>query len=321
MANRVLMLTHTDLDGLSCAVIARLFRLPITWFKTRDYPELFDMNGDLSVHGTFDFVYVTDLNVSQKMIDSLNKKADDYLIFDHHLGSREFHDGERIFVDTEKSGTELLFDYLSKGKRTPHLWQEYATIVSVYDLWKTEHPKRGVAEDLNRVYFRMLNYKKDPSDFTRYQKFLTVQLRKLQRSQAREFYFTDYEQERIQEAKRKEEDEYQKALQTLQKRYDEKGYAFGIYKGKSKVSYVCNRILTDNPDLYYVVNVNTWPDGVSGKLSVRSRDDFDVTSLQSINGHVNAGGGEVSKRRAEQLFDGTRYEVGYEEVKHEQQDS
>lgn len=319
--------SHIDTDGVSCVIMAYLFGIvqDKTQVAMLDYKDIEDEDGNVTIplKEVSGKVYYTDLHIDNAIYTYLTDYygVDNVYFFDHHTGSMEFDGYPNVYVDTERCGTRLLFDFLRKGKRVPALWEDFVTLVDVYDRWVLDHPLREKAENLNRVVYGMLQYRASTM-YDKYKTLIRYQLDKLRSNTSqREFPFTDYERHVIEGMREKEEREYQYAVGNMQERVDSAGHSFLLYHGGSKISYVCNRMLREYEHIEYVVAVNTWSPQytkreINGKVSVRSSNDgeFDCTSLCGINGHLHAAGGNLNPQFVKDLIYGQVNELGYKGV-------
>lgn len=328
--NNNYVISHIDMDGVGCIIIGFLFGL-ITNKKDLamlDYDDLHTdetkTQSDVPLKDDADYVYYTDLNIDPIVYEALTSYygVDNVLFFDHHQESLTYADKPNIFVDERRCGTRLFYDYLRKGKRVPAFWDEFVHLVDVYDRWDLDNPLREKAENLNRVLYRMINYNAR-SVYKKYQPFITYQLEKLRdpvNHKQREFFFTDFEKHQIELAREKEDTEYRYAMENVQERVDSQGRRFLLYHGASKISYVCNRMLRDRPDVTYVVAANTWSDKpfkreISGKVSVRAQPegDFDCNELDGVAGHKAAAGGMLDAQFLKDLLHNKYNEIGYQD--------
>ena len=315
-------LTHTDLDGIGNIIVNRYFDLRYDRECIVNYEDIETEDGQILLSKYFlgykktDGVIITDLSISLKVYRYLVNKFENVFIFDHHEKTAAIAKYKNVFFDTKRSGTKIYFDWISKKKRVPKILNDFIDLVDVYDIWKLEDPLREQAEDLNRVFYRVLTYGFD--DIKKYNKFIAQQIKKIKDKNNSSFFFDDYEKDKIEEAKEREESEYEKAVANMQIRDDEWRKTFIIYHGRSKISYVCSRLLEENPKIDYVLNFNTWqPFGktaISGKVSARSREGFDVTALKGFDGHKQAAGGAFEKSFIQKIWNRKEYTFGYDEV-------
>ena len=154
----VKLFTHTDLDGVGCAVLASLafdndpmFNSPFEHgeFSVEfcDYNVInekvrkhFEETKDLPNVKTF----ITDISIGEELAEEIDKSGADYVLLDHHptaLGLNKFN-WCKVVVEKEDtgvktSGTELFYEYLLSKKL---LYKDEAILdfvsrVKTYDTW------------------------------------------------------------------------------------------------------------------------------------------------------------------------------------------
>lgn len=320
---KTLFLSHNDLDMVGSVIVAHLFNVQIDEYRFCDYRDIYDDANDsvifdLSQYSGFDRLIMPDIACTQKLYNKIAASFEHFGIFDHHKRTSEVADKPEVFFDLERSGTEIFFDMIKNGDDVPYVWQQFVKIVSAYDLWQLDSPLRPMAEDLNRLFYQSLTWSAPEGSYKKYEFFINSQLKKLKNPKITNFFFGNYERNKIEAAKEKEYLEYQHAKRNLQKRRDNQGNNYIIYHGGAKVSYVCNRLLEDYPQAAYVLNFNTYNGRkkrkVNGKISARCKDGFDVTTLNGINGHEHAGGGRYEKRFLKRMWLNKGVHLGYTEV-------
>ena len=316
--NKTLFCTHTDLDACGSIIIANLFSLKIDEYRFYNYDDLYTENNEnviLEIDDTYDRIFMVDLGCSKEMYDLIRSKATTVGIFDHHKITEDVENETGVYFDLTKSGTELFYDAIKSKDEVIAKWDQFAKIVSAYDLWLLDSPFRPMAENLNRLYFGILNYG-SKGTYKMYKFFIETQVRKLLDSKADKFYFTDWEQQKIEAAKEKEYKEYESATKNMQKRVDNNGILYIIYHGSSKISQVCSQLLLNNEDVQYVLNFNTYTGTrkkrITGKISARSREGFNITTLKGINGHENAGGGQFNESLLKRIWYYSNVHLNYE---------
>jgi hypothetical protein len=322
----IIHLSHTDLDGISPFVLDRYFGLSFDQELAINYDQIFDAKNKIIFPSNqfyfsgiedYDDIIITDINVNKEFYNYFKKTFNEVVIFDHHQTTEDISQKDDVHFSLKRSGTGLYFDYLVE-EDTPGVVKDFVHLVDVYDLWQTTHEDRERAEDLNRLFYGTLDYRYKDKDgsLDRYRRFIANQLKKL-RDGGERFFFSNFEINIINKAKQKEEDAYLEAKKIVKKRTDEKGITFLVYWGRTKISQTCNRLLNDHVDASYIININTYqnhgPEKINGKLSIRSRDEFDVTTLKKIDGHKNAGGGIFDKFIIKKLWRNRNFSLPYEE--------
>jgi oligoribonuclease NrnB/cAMP/cGMP phosphodiesterase (DHH superfamily) len=141
---RTTLLTHTDLDGVGCAVVfsgARPGQGPIELVENgaidgRVREALAARMGDAAAHE----VLVTDHGVDPATADAADEFVDAggrFLLLDHHRSSLHLSGRAWATIDPDRSATGLLFDHLGR----PGAFAEFARLVEDHDLWRHEDPR------------------------------------------------------------------------------------------------------------------------------------------------------------------------------------
>jgi oligoribonuclease NrnB/cAMP/cGMP phosphodiesterase (DHH superfamily) len=133
-----LLLTHTDLDGVGCAVLFTGSR------PGQGATEMVD-NGaiDARVLAALEsapMVLVTDHGITAETadrVDAFIAAGGHFTLLDHHRSSRHLEARRWATVDEERSATGLLFDHLGR----PAAFTEFAGLVEDHDLWQHTDPR------------------------------------------------------------------------------------------------------------------------------------------------------------------------------------
>jgi oligoribonuclease NrnB/cAMP/cGMP phosphodiesterase (DHH superfamily) len=158
------LITHNDLDGLGCAILAKLaFKNDIEieycsspndvaekLFYAYEYKKIYNYNK----------VYITDCSIpsDKKELFALIEKHKNVSLFDHHktaVGLNEFP-WAKVSVENEKGnltcGTELWHDFLiKKGMITPRPY--FVEQVRLYDTWDWSKQNSQLPKYLNDVVY------------------------------------------------------------------------------------------------------------------------------------------------------------------------
>jgi oligoribonuclease NrnB/cAMP/cGMP phosphodiesterase (DHH superfamily) len=165
------LFTHSDLDGVGCAVLATLAfgpqpeDLEITYVnyhtvnnaimnfiadRAGDDQEFRLMITDIAPEGKDREIVAEAINVLHA-----SKRAKVFLC-DHHSTSSWIKKYPWAQHDMNYCGTQLVLDHLERGQTAffgPNV-REFAEMVCVYDNWKLTHPARPRSESVNRyLYF------------------------------------------------------------------------------------------------------------------------------------------------------------------------
>lgn len=143
------LITHNDLDGAGCAVIARLHD-PVVEVAHCGYDTVDAATVDALNSGD-DNVILADIAPTENFQADLWPRI---RVFDHHKNNhfgREWLAGRRLCdgaFDVDKCGTRLLAGYLLRTEWYRMEVQAFMDAVEAWDLWKLEHPARAAGADL-----------------------------------------------------------------------------------------------------------------------------------------------------------------------------
>jgi oligoribonuclease NrnB/cAMP/cGMP phosphodiesterase (DHH superfamily) len=138
------LLTHTDLDGVGCAVVfagARPGQGPVELIENgavdgRVREVLAELAGEAARHE----VLVTDHAVDAETADAADgfvARGGRFVLLDHHRSSLPLAGRAWATVDVTRSATGLLFDHLG----APARFADFARLVEDHDLWRHEDPR------------------------------------------------------------------------------------------------------------------------------------------------------------------------------------
>jgi oligoribonuclease NrnB/cAMP/cGMP phosphodiesterase (DHH superfamily) len=282
---------HCDLDGIAGKVLSKYFVQEFDDYIILDYN--FERTDEVLKNRIleFDYIVFSDFCPPKEFIENLLSLNKVVYIYDHHDSSewiKEINHKNLVVVhDLNRCGTKIYYEEFIKPQfnRIPKIVNDLVKLVDTYDLWKLNDPLWEEAQNLNRVLYKVIDWN---SDFqNQWESFIDLILRKLYN--CNEWMWTDYEQKLIKIAIDKENKIYNESNNMLQKRVDEKGNKFGIFKASSKISIVCSRLLKEHLDLEYIICINTFKlaEQKEFRLSVRSRE-FDCTQLEGVEGHKEA---------------------------------
>jgi oligoribonuclease NrnB/cAMP/cGMP phosphodiesterase (DHH superfamily) len=141
---RTSLLTHTDLDGVGCAVVfsgVRPDQGPVELVENgaiddRVREVLAELTSDAAAHE----VLVTDHAVAEETADAADAfvaAGGRFALLDHHRSSLPLAGRAWATVDLSRSATGLLFDHLG----APAPYADFARLVEDHDLWRHEDPR------------------------------------------------------------------------------------------------------------------------------------------------------------------------------------
>ena len=306
---KIKLFTHTDLDGVGCAILACLaFSRKNVEVEYCNYGDVDEKVRDFFVNGSsgeYNAVFITDISISNELAMSIDKYAveDLWHLFDHHttaLGLNKYDWCEvSVMNDTlgiKTSGTELFYTYLRHHEQFDHLSanvicniDEFVDIVRDYDTWRwKELGKEGiVCKHVNDLFYI---YGREKFIDWALGQILTL---KLYRGIS---VFPIYSEKdmALLDQKQKDIDIYveEKNKQLIGK-VDEFGHVYGIVFAERYFSELGNRLCEMNPDIEYVAMV----DICEGKVHYRTiREDVD---LGGEIAHAYGGGGHKKAARSD----------------------
>lgn len=154
------MLTHTDLDGVGCAILARLYLkdVDVQYCSNNSIDErvrefLVDHESDMT------HLLITDVSIDESVATELDQlKGIKVVLLDHHHTglALNHYDWATVKVETDgfkHCGTELFYDYLMNllNPRRNVIHEEFVELVRLHDVWEWEEKgavKAGQLSDL-----------------------------------------------------------------------------------------------------------------------------------------------------------------------------
>lgn len=253
---KVKLITDTDLDGLGCAIVAKLAfgdQVDVShcsYHVLNQRVEEFLSREENKTHE----LYITDLMVNEKvekLLDERFKNGHHVQMIDHHVTALHFNNYPWGYVkpeyeDGQKTcATSLFFDHLvNNGKLKPTKALEiFVDLVRQYDTWEWDANDNIMAKQLNDLYF-MFGREQFEED-----------LLKRLKENPDHFELTDMENMLMGvEEKKIERYIHSKNKQIVQTFVD--GFCVGIVHAEQYLSELGNALNKRNPHLDMVVLVN-----------------------------------------------------------------
>lgn len=293
--------THTDLDGVGCAILAYLaFGQENVDVEYCNYNDVNEKVSDFLIYGTpgeYKNIFITDISVSEELAKTINKYTVDDLwrLFDHHntaVSLNQFNwchvlDTIPLSNGVKTSGTELFYTYLRSQNtfldefpgRVQQNIKRFVTVVRNYDTWRwKELGVEGiVCKQVNDLFYI---YGRD--------KFIEWSLNHFYNrvSPLHKFpYFSESDQLLL-DNKQKDIDRYaEEKDKSLISMRNKNNRWYGIVFADRYISELGNRLCEMNPGLEYVAIVNI----STGQVSYRTISD-DI-NLGTEIAHAYGGGG------------------------------
>ncbi len=317
MIRNKLLISHFDLDGIASIFLGYYYRdkLGFDDFMSEDYGFEEDKE-KMDYIKKFRTIVFSDLSVPEEVNKELEENGSEIIYFDHHASASFVKDYKNGTFDENFCGTKLFWDNYVKHrvKRFPVIVEEFVDLVDTYDLWKQDSPLWETAKNLNSTLYGIKNYS-ETSFFEQNEPFFRLMENKFKHFKT--WKLTDKEERIIEKAKKREEYVYNKAKENISYRIDEKDRTFGVFAVPSKISLVASRILEEEPELDYLVVVNTWG-GVTGRVSFRSKEKMNCNDIGAANGHDSAAGGNIGPDLAVELLNDSSLVFTYNEEYNEE---
>jgi len=318
---RVLVQTHNDLDSSGGIIFGKRYadalNNPDVWMS--GYGEIDYKYDELKNYNVIIYTDFSPDEKSRRIIQENNIKC---YILDHHIAVfeelsawlKEYPTVEYTFSETQ-SGTEIFYNWLKLNLNieTNNVIDEFVQLVTTYDTWQKQSSLWTQAQNLNRLLYKVLDYKVQGNDLRKYKLFISMMNHKFDFADS--FEFNKIELVKIQQDINRENELFEDIIsspgKTIKTRKDEKGRFFAIIKCNSKVSAICNRLLEKYKKLDYVIALNAFNRDKPG-TSLRSKEHFNLLELERVKGHEGAAGlCETTMEDHENIWSGTVYSLPY----------
>ncbi|WP_166244370.1 DHH family phosphoesterase [Paenibacillus turpanensis] len=292
-----LILSHNDLDGVSCGIVARCAfgaKADLRYnsvegldHQVKRYLETFKEKGTQA-----DYLFITDLSVNEENEAGLTEYSEaggKVKLIDHHktaLHLNRHHWGSvQVQYDDGRlaSATSLFYDYLIQhGLLTPNAaLDEYVELVRQYDTWEWDEKGNTKAKRLNDLFYLLS-----------IDEFEEKMVERLQRQDS--FDFDDFEQKVLDMEEEKIERYVRRKRRELVQTFIQER-CVGIVHAESYHSELGNELGRDNPHFDYIAIINMG----GRKISFRTiHDHIDVSEIAGVHGgggHAKAAGCSLTK--------------------------
>ncbi|MGB3261210.1 DHH family phosphoesterase [Paenisporosarcina sp.] len=297
------LLSHNDLDGVGCGVLAKLafgkqvkvrynsvssLDREVTWFLEND-----DKNT---------FLFITDLSVNEenekKLNDFFRTKGNVQLI-DHHKTSLHLneYDWGHVLVEDEQgkltSATSLFYHYLVSQQLLKHseAISEFVELVRQYDTWEWEKNENFDAQRLNALFYLIS-----------IEEFEEKMIERLKLGD--HFNFDDFEKKLLDMEENKIERYIKrKKKEIVQAKIGE--YLAGIVYAESYHSELGNELGKAYPHLDYIVILNMGSKRVGYRTVHDHVDVSEIAGKYGGGGHAKASGSSLTDAAYKQFVTDT----------------
>lgn len=303
---RYILLTHNDLDGVSCGILAKLafgknVEVHYHSVNSLDYQveQMMKEQGDINQTSK---IYITDLAVNKDNEVRLNKYFQCgglVQLIDHHKTSLHFNEYEWAHIKVEEqegvlaSATSLFYDHLQKHDllKKHASFSEYVELVRQYDTWDWEKKKNVNAKRLNDLLF-----------LQSIEEFEQNMIERLSKQES--FSFNEFE-EKLLDIEEKKTERYikRKKRELVQSFIGDK--CVGIVYAESYHSELGNELGKEHPHLDCIAILNMG----NKKIGFRTiHDHIDVSELAAKyggGGHAKAAGCTLTQDAYKEFIDKT----------------
>ena len=158
------LFTHTDLDGIGCAILAKLaFGTNVVNVEYCDYD---DINKKVEEYFNSSFNYdchITDISISEELACKINESDRHFQLLDHHATALGLNKFDWCIVEVENkdgiktSGTEMYYRYLVYNgylNRSDAL-NRFVELIRDYDTWRwsTLGDKGVICKQVNNLLY------------------------------------------------------------------------------------------------------------------------------------------------------------------------
>lgn len=297
---KIKLFTHTDLDGVGCAVLAKL-----AWDDDVDIEFCSNSNIDEKVQDfireygddNYEQVFITDLSVCPECaetIDCVEDLRNKFQIIDHHKTAQWLNEYKFANVIVEnsqtgesESGTSLFYRHLifdiNDLQITPVI-DNFVNMVRRYDTWEWIDSKHdNVEKDLNTIF-----------NYYGIVEFLEKMVTRLLCPTVYPNLITMDEQI-ILKVKDKDEKEYIDDVESRMEVTTINGRDVGVAYVSRHESIVGNTICKRHPEIDYIIMINMENNTYSFRAVKDDVDVADIAKRLGGGGHKAAAGAPISK--------------------------
>ena len=302
------LFTHNDLDGLSCALLAKLaYGSESVDFETCRYEDIDDkiqLYFDEKQNEVFHSCFITDISMKDEVASYINTllptPSKHISLIDHHISAIDLNQYDWCHVTVEDetgqkcSGTSLFYERLltldvphKENLLTP-IVKSFVEKVRRYDTWDWKVLDDLEAKQLNDLFYILGK-----------ERFLDYWLERLEKDKG-DFCF-DEVQLLLLDLKQNEIDQY------IESRNEElivkeiAGYQAGIVFANRFQSELGNELALLHPELDFIAMIN-----VGGGVSCRTvKEDVNLAEIAALfggGGHAKAAGLPVSDEIREMII-------------------
>lgn len=302
---KIKLFTHTDLDGIGCAIIGKYAfgsDIDIEYVDYHNVNDIVAMFINDNDYRFYDKVFITDISINETIADTIERLplADNFQLLDHHetaLWLNKYNWANVTVEDrlidnneTDKtSGTYMFYEHLLNNEEKWSLYHinefkvlSFADIVRKYDTWQWKNKYNDIIpKQWNDLYYILGR-----------ERFIEQTLSKIVNNDVKlnknDLMLLELEQEKID---RYIENKYKNIIiKNIQ------GYATGIVFAEQYHSELGNRLSEMHQGLDFITIIN-----IDKSVSYRTTKDYihlgnDIAKIYNGGGHAQAAGSPISDK-------------------------
>jgi oligoribonuclease NrnB/cAMP/cGMP phosphodiesterase (DHH superfamily) len=289
----VKLFTHTDLDGVGCAVLAKIAFDSNVDIEYCNYDEINNKVNDFiyTELELEDICHITDISITDEIAKDIDENSNQFYLLDHHPTALDLNKYNWCTVKIEDEytklktcGTEMYYKWLVNGgylKDNSQL-REFVSVVRDYDTWRwTTIGENGIIckkiNDLLYLYGR--------------ERFIDWCISRISDKQ---FPLLTSSDKLLLEIKQKEIDDYIDKKDKTIFTTTLCGYTCGFVFAERFFSELGNKLCLRHPELDFVAMIDM--DGTVSYRSVKDNVDVgkDIAKIYGGGGHPKAAGSQFS---------------------------
>jgi oligoribonuclease NrnB/cAMP/cGMP phosphodiesterase (DHH superfamily) len=233
---------------------------------------------------------------NEEQYNELINKGKKIFIYDHHLSNEWCSKYPNCIVNDSECGSLVYYNAI-KPRNIRYLWY-YLSNVDKYDRWVTDDKYFERSLSYNRIFMKTANFKGPIMDIQRENNGFSKYIRNIvHKISSENNAFTEEERKIISECRSHERKEFGYIMHNIKIYTDKRGNKYGCISVFPYSNNIIHEVMMKKPELRYIIIIR------NKSISVRSTD-FDVTTLDHVNGHRYAGGAKLDKESVDKILSG-----------------
>lgn len=288
------LFTHTDLDGIGCAILAKIAFDSDVDIEYCDYGEINDKVNDFISTNLMieDMCHITDISVTDELAKKIDENSTQFYLLDHHPTALKLNQYrwctikiEDDYTKLKTSGTELYYKWLVEGGylHKSDTFDKFVETIRDYDTWRwsTMGDEGIICKQMN-----------DLLDLYGRERFITWCISEIHDEIFPKLYAAD---KLVLKVKQKEIDDYVEIKNKQLFISPMCGKICGFVFAERFFSELGNRLCKMHPEIDYVAMIDM--DGTISYRTIKEDIDLgkDVANKFGGGGHPKAAGSRFSK--------------------------